>query len=347
MDVIIKPLDDSTLDLFKNCFDLNGSPKSRKKIKWQFLENPPASCFVDIAYDESKSRTTAIYAISSVYFKVGDKKVLGAQSLDTMTDINYRGQGFFTRLANNVYTTAAESNVSLVYGFPNGNSIYGFKKKLAWEVLDPLPFLIRPLKTNYFTSRIKWLKFIPNINIPIKNFRGSKRYNINKKNSFPEDVNTIWDKFSQSFKVGVIRDKNYLEWRYISKPDEYYSIAHITNLNDEYLGYIIYTVKEKHNGKIAYIMELIYDPAIPDLGDMLLKYAMNDIKSQNADCILSWCMDHSPNSKAYKKNFFLKMPVKLRPIELHFGARSFDSKTSSLVNDRSNWYLSYSDSDTV
>lgn len=330
---------------FKDCFEKNGSSKSMELINWQFLENPVGEQYVDIARDEEKNMTAAIYAIFPVKFKIGNLVEVGSQSLDTMTDADYRGQGLFIKLANDVYQKASTDDVKLVYGFPNGNSIHGFSKKLEWHELDPVPFLIKPLKTSYFTKKIKPLSWLPNINLATK-YSISDNFRIVENQEFPLEVNSVWQEFSKHIKVSVQRDKEYLDWRYIQKPLQNYTILHIYHL-DKYVGFIVYCTKEKHGGKIGYIMELIYNPKFEEAGSTLMKTACNAIISENADCILAWCMSHSPNFSAHKKTGFYNLPEKFRPIELHFGARSFDSKLKNLINERENWYLSYSDSDTV
>lgn len=332
---------------FKECFDNNASPKDIRKIEWQFLNNPVEKQFVDIAIDNDANRTAAVYAIFPVKFKLKDELSLGAQSLDTMTDKNYRGQGLFIKLANSVYDKANNENIKLVYGFPNGNSIYGFQKKLEWQVLDPVPFLIKPLKSKYFTKRFSITKFLPNLPLSFSKFRNSKDYTLEFKNEFPREVNEIWEKFSDNIQIAVNRDKEYLEWRYIDKPNENYRIIHCYSNNNEYLGYIIYTVKDKHGGKIGYIMELVYDLNDEKAAFILLQKAISEVKRENADCILAWCLEHSPNYNIFKKRYFFNMPEKLRPIELHFGARAFDESLKNLVSNRKSWYISYSDSDTV
>ena len=343
----IKNISSTTLGYFESCFAENGAPRDMEIVTWQFLENPIREKFVDIAVDEEKDKTAAIYAISPVTFKIKDEVLQGSQSLNTMTDKDYRGQGLFIKLAKSVYKKAEDSGVKLVYGFPNGNSIYGFQKKLDWQILDPVPFLIKPLKSKYFTNRISFLKFLPNIPLSIKSTSHSKNYKLEARNEFPREVNTLWADFSKSIGVAINRDKTYLDWRYIEKPNEDYKIIHCYSSERKYLGFVVYTVKTKHNGKIGYIMELVYNLEDSKAGSLLLDKAVSDIKIQNADCILSWCLSHSPNYKVFKKHFFLKMPEKIRPVELHFGARSFDAKYDKIINHRNNWYLSYSDSDTV
>lgn len=340
-------LEEDTIDKFKKCFDLNGSPKKEENIEWQFFQNTESNCFVEIAFDEQNNKTAGIYAVSCVKFKVGDNNYLGTQSLDTITDIDYRGKGLFILLSNNVYKNADNGGVALVYGFPNGNSIHGFVKKLEWNVLDPVPFLIKPLKSKYFTDKIKPIKFLPNLNLSFSKLKKSKRYSISEETNFPSEVNKIWKQFSSHFKVAIVRDQNYLNWRYIKKPNENYRIAHCRNQNNEYVGFIVFAIKEKHNGKIGYIMEFIYNPVNVEVGKLLLNYSINAIKKENADCVLAWCLEHSPNYSMLKKEFFFNMPDKLRPIELHFGARCFNTELKEEVYNRENWYISYSDSDTV
>lgn len=342
----ILDLNPETLDAYKTCFVKNGITKQTEIIKWQFFNNGLKN-YVSIEFDHNLKRTAAIYATSSVNFKINDKIAIGSQSLDTITDVNYRGKGLFIKLANDVYQKAKNNGVSFVYGFPNGNSIHGFEKKLEWTVLDPVPFLIKPLRSKYFTKRVKFLKYLPNLTLTFNKKSKSKKYSTYEKNAFPESVNTLWSSFSKDIKVAVQRDKAYLDWRYIEKPLENYKIAHCYDINNFLLGFIVFTVKEKHEGRIGYIMELIYDLKYPTVSKELLQFAVAEIKKNNADCILSWCLDHSPNASSYKKEFFIKIPEKFKPIELHFGARCFVDELRGLINDRKNWYLSYSDSDTV
>ncbi len=334
-------------NLYKDCFDLNGSPKNIENIEWQFIQNTEKKYFIDIAVDKDTNKTSAIYSTSCVKFKVKDELLIGAQSLDTITDLDYRGLGLFIKLAESVYQRCESNYVDLVYGFPNGNSIHGFEKKLEWKVLDPVPFLFKPLRSKYFTRRLTLLKCLPNLNLSFIKFKNDLNLNIVENMCFPEEVNFIWKKFSNTILVSVDRNKDYLDWRFIRKPNENYRIAHCYCKKKGYLGFIVFTVKEKHDGIIAYIMELIYDLTEPRAAKLLLNYAINEVKRNNADCLLTWCFKHSPNYSVFSNSFFMKIPEKLKFIELHFGVKVLNEGIANCVKRRENWYLSYSDSDTV
>ncbi|WP_299115587.1 GNAT family N-acetyltransferase [uncultured Winogradskyella sp.] len=341
-------LNKTNIKTYLECFKNNDNVKDHSKVEWQFFESHFQNDFVVIAEDPSNERPAGIYAMATVKFQINGKDYLSAQSLDTITDINYRGKGLFTNLANRIYERGEKEGLELVYGFPNGNSIHGFTRKLKWDNLDPIPFLIKPLKTKYFTSKIKPLKWFPNINLSALDFKLNYKTKLVEDFSFPEEVNRLWDVFSKDISVSVKRDKEYLDWRYIKKPNEDYKIIHSYDKEtNAYNGFIVFCIKEKHEGKIAYIMELIYNPSNTRAGRELLNKAISFIKKEKTDTILSWCFDFSPNYEAFKKNRFFNLPEKLRPIELHFGYRFFNTKNKDIISNRNNWFLSYSDSDTV
>ncbi|WP_107040041.1 GNAT family N-acetyltransferase [Brumimicrobium mesophilum] len=344
-ELIYKNISLETLDEYKKCFDNNGSKKIREVLKWQLLENPIEKKFAYIALN-NQSKAAGTYAVLPSEFKIGESTFLGSQAIDAMTDVNFRGQGLFIKLAKDVYENAEKDGVKLVFGFPNGQSVHGHQNKLGWNLMDPLPFLLKPLNTQYFSKKIKMLSWLPNVRMASKS-RINKDIKISLKNEFPSEVNDIWEKFSRNIKVAVIRNKKYMEWRYLKKPLEDYQIAHAYTKENEYIGYIIYCVKGKHGGKIAYIMEYIYNPKYSSLAKNLMKFACNEAIEKNADCILAWGMEHSENYINYKSSGFYNLPEKLRPIELHFGAKAFDKNLKDLISNRENWYLSYSDSDTV
>lgn len=346
-DYLLLNLNKNEVTLYKSCFDKNGSPKRVDNIEWQFLNNPKKCAFVKIAFDEERDTVAAIYAASCIDFTIEGNIEIGTQSLDTITDLDYRGKGLFTNLAKSVYKEATENNVAFVYGFPNGNSVHGFKKKLGWVILDPVPFLIKPLNTKYFTKKLRFLKFLPNLKLSFQKSINNSDYLFIEENNFPDKVNDLWKKYSKNIKVAINRDQNYLIWRFIEKPNENYKIVHCYSVENDYLGFVVFTIKDKHEGKIAYIMELIYNLDQPDIGKLLLQYAINSIIEEKADCILAWSFEHSPSFSIFKRNRFFNLIEKLRPIELHFGVHSFQKELNEVLFSRKNWYLSYSDSDTV
>ncbi|QQR87486.1 MAG: GNAT family N-acetyltransferase [Flavobacteriales bacterium] len=61
-----------------------------------------------------------------------------AQSGDTMTAPDHQRKGLFVRLARATYELAQREQVDFVFGFPNENSLPGFRDKLGWTFDDYL-----------------------------------------------------------------------------------------------------------------------------------------------------------------------------------------------------------------
>ena len=65
------------------------------------------------------------------------------------------------------------------------------------------------------------------------------------------------------------------------------------------------------------------------------------------DIVQAMTMPGSPLHRAYFAEGFVPLPERFWTTELHFGARGFSDWSHPLVTERSNWYLSLVDSDTV
>ncbi len=76
----------------------------------------------------------AYYGVIPCFFQLNGKKVVAAQSADTMTHPDHRKKGLFQNLALKTYALAAEQNIKFVFGFPNQDSFPGFMK-LNWQFL--------------------------------------------------------------------------------------------------------------------------------------------------------------------------------------------------------------------
>ena len=338
--------DMTDVDLFAACFARNSTPKRREMLEWQYLKNPTKNIFVDFAV--ANERLAAIYATLPARVRVAGHVALAVQSVDTITDVDFRGRGLFLRLAESTYARAQAAGAQLVYGFPNGSSAHGFFKRLDWTNLDPIPFLIRPLRTGYVLEQLKmsrYAKWIPNLPIPVGPTRLPKRLRIEPITRFDERSTGLWASFVAEDQVAVERDAAYLNWRLVDKPGESYETLGVFE-HDDLIAFVTYVVKEKHGGRIGYVMESLCRPKRGRELRALLRRALAAMTSQGADVVLAWCFPHSRTFASFLRCGFAPFPTKYRPIELHFGARSF-SPDGTIARQRDRWYLSYTDADTT
>lgn len=339
------------LALLKACFDSNASPRSLPAFRWQYFDNPAERLFVDFSADRSSAeeRIAAVYAVLPVWAKVFGRRVLAAQSLDTMTDAAYRGRGLFVKLADSVYQRCERDGLAFVYGFPNGSSVHGFYTRLQWTSLDPVPFLIRPLRLGYALRRFGLAQLgdaTSGLALPVRAPRLGANQEVRVLEAFGDEVTGLWKRFSRQVNVAVERDAAYLTWRYVNKPGERYLKLGLFD-HGELVALVVLTVKDKHGGRVGYLMDLLHEPGEHDAGLQLARAALIEMRRQGADVALAWCLPHSPNRVCYRRAGFFGLPAALRPIELHFGVRPLAGVDQGALGNPTNWYVSYSDSDTV
>lgn len=127
-------------ELFVRVFGQDRGPEHHR---WKFEENPAGDPVIAVAVHGEA--IVGQYALWPVHLRLGRDVVLGAQSLDTMTHPDYRGQGMFTKLAIEAMRLARNRGVEVLYGFPNDQSYPGFVNRLNWDHTGDVPVLTRVL----------------------------------------------------------------------------------------------------------------------------------------------------------------------------------------------------------
>lgn len=348
VDLEFRPMksEEAELAAFAACFERNGTVRRIDALRWQYADNPTNEILVDLAV--SDERIGAIYAVQPARVRVDGRQRLAAQSVDTLVDADFRGRGLFTKMADAVYGRVRAQGGAFVYGFPNANSAPGFFKKLGWVSLDPVPFLVRPLRTAFLASKLPvgaWSRRLPDLRLPILGPKPAASQEIRPVTRFGPAIDALWERFSADVNVAVERSAEYLRWR-LSKPGERYECLGVFE-GAELIAFCAYTTVDKHGGRVGYVVELLHEPGQEKSAAALLAECLRRMASDRADAVLAWSLPHSPNAKAYSRVGFMPLPERLRPIELHVGVCPLDPSLTETLVDRRNWYLSYCDSDTV
>lgn len=334
----------------KSLFEKNNNFKSLEKLNWQYKDLPSKKIYSCFAISNA-NEDAASYNLFAVEAKInGETEKIVCQSLDTLTDINHRGHGLFPKLAKNVFEKCDEEGISLVYGFPNSNSAPGFFDKLGWIDKSYPPFLIAPINLlfplKYLNQKINFYV----TNYLIKYFNKFNKENLEKLNltisdevNFDESYDDLWIKYSEKIDTCIWRGKEYMNWRYLKRPLGNYFFKSLYE-NGELKGIIIFAIESKHNGKIGYIMDIVYDRENLNYANLLIQSCINVMVTEKVDTILAWCNYDSCEYSIYIRNLFFKLPRKLQPIKLFFGYRVGKSLNTKVIK---NFYITYSDSDTV
>ena len=279
---------------------------------WRFRDNPAGKFFIKLMWDSG--RLVGHYAVSPTIMKVDGQDVLTALSLTTMTHPDYTGKGIFKKLSKSLYEDLDDKYAcKAVWGFPNNNSHYGFVKRLGWSNLAIIHTLGIDAKKILSKDLIFKAKKIQRFDTSLSNF-------IHEKINSP---------------VYVKRDKTYLNWRFIDKPNTSYH-SYEFNSNS---GKAILIIKFYPVGNDSYDLNIVdcYMDDFDDIQDYLIFIIEKSKKSINR--ITLW------------KNLFDRHHLNLEKIgfvpvlpQTYISTRSHQSMPKSF-SDFKNWHISMSDSD--
>jgi hypothetical protein len=192
-----------------------------------------------IAYHKDTKEAAAFYGVFPVFLEYQNNKFLAAQSGDTITNPKHQKKGLFIALAKLTYALCKELQVQIVFGFPNGNSSYGFFNKLDWKpdgqihkyVVNTGASIIKKLSRKFLPTSMYLSKF--------KTFSELNQTNDNRNNS-----------------VHIFKDKSYLQYKEYSPKYFYEYKGIVVSFKIEYDLHIGNFYCKKPLTKTA-VMELI------------------------------------------------------------------------------------------
>ena len=346
---------ETDLESYGAIFARNGARRDMDILRWRFRDSLTENNLMLLLEDGSTApaQGAAFYAALGFPFRVEGQQSKCVFVLDALTDKDHRRQGLFTKTVEECYRIVSNRNNKFLYGFPNPNTRDAYERHLAWVMLDPMPFVIRPMRTGYFLNAIlgrlgvertvpRWLDF------QLRRFELPQETGIELRplTEFGDDHDRLWSAFSKSIRVGVERNAAYMNWRVFGHPHAKYRALGVWRAG-KLAAEVVWCIEKKHGGSIGYIIELLHLPDDHAAGIAALRGALSHLNAEGAEAVLAWNLTTSPNSSVYQQARFLPLPEKIRPTNIYWGVCCFDKSIEPIVGKRENWYLSYTDSDTT
>ena len=332
------------LDLMMSSY---GSRRSSEHWNWKYKNNYTGKILIELAKDKEQSSSLVVgqYALMPLYLNYFGRKILSAQSLDTLTHPEYRGQGIFVKLASRLFDRSSKTGYELLYGFPNDQSYHGFVKKLGWDHIGDINFQARPL-----SLKISFAKKFPKSShilkytglFPIADFFYFLIYPIKKpKNLKVQEIQKFDDNYQKFYNkmtkgnscIGVYKSKEYMNWRYTQSKAYQYKCFVKLDSSKQWLGYVIVSMQADKGALVDWL-------AINNTSESeLLGFAQFWFKSQGANYIKTWTIPGASSEATLKKLGFLKslkVPMIVKPLKEGF-------EKSKLIH---NWLIRPGDCDT-
>jgi GNAT superfamily N-acetyltransferase len=320
--------------------------------RWMYTENPVGVSRILVADHDGK--IVGQYPLILVNMKIGEEIIKGSQNIDLMTHPDYQHQGIFFTLEKRALSEAGKEGINITYGFPNEPAYLGHLKS-GWFDVCSLQVMIKPFNLeNALKRRIKnkfMIKIYTTIGKLIINlfYRAKKppkvdSLTITKISSFDDRIDDFWKKISNDHEIIIVRDKEYLNWRYVNIPNINYTI-YLAEEGEEICGYVVLRCVKKQNLIFGYMFDIIASIDRPEVIHHLLSKAIQYFKDENADLIFCKMIADKTLRKIFRKNGFISS----RFIKGgRFCAYTSHYKISeTYLKNRKNWFIQIGDSDFI
>ena len=319
-----------------------------KRWRWMYKDNPVNPSKILIAEDNGK--IIGQYPLYYLNLKVGDKVIKTAQNINLVIHPDYRHRGIYSKLESMMLVKVTEEKCNLVIGFPNDAAYKGHIKsgwfnigniQARFKVLDWAQALKIRIGNKYLRTalamgaQIVYNKYFFRNRTPI----APKGLSIEKIVSFDERFNKFWKTFSDKYPIIVVRNKEYLNWRY-STPGADFSIFS-AKIEGEICGFLVLEHKIQNSVRISFIMDLIspYD----NVKRCLLNKAIEASKQKKSSVIIYYFIADKSYYISLNKSGFISMP------KLRFGSFCAYSNsielTQKYLQNIDNWFIQIGDSD--
>ena len=259
--------------------------RSMNEWRWKFKQNPAGASRIFVA-EKDKNIIGHFGAIPLRVYIDGDIFV-AHQYLDAMVDFSYRKEGLFSNIFK---YSLSRTKVSRKFemGFPN---------KVTYDLE---------------TSKLNFARGLGEVGLYINyNLLAANKVNYNpaflktksifKVDIFDERFDLFWEKVSPGHIISLVKDRDYLNWRYILKPQSFYSIFAIQDKN-EVNGFIVLKIIEAMGYKKGCIVDILSLKNAKIIQELLL-YGLHYFDNQGVNLVTTYVKDSFVSNILLQLNF--------------------------------------------
>lgn len=314
---------------------------SRRRWRWQYLENPenPEGPAIWVARDGSE--ILGQYASMPVRLWWGGREVHASWGMDVFVRAEARGRGVGAEL----FTTWSD-HVEVALGLGLTPSSYGLFRKLRYRDVGPVPFFQKILKPGEVAARrvgaafgasagalLSWgLRLLhPERSLP------SEGIEVRSIEAFGQDFDALWERARRSYAMCVRRDRAYLDWKYARCPHKRYEITEARR-GAELVGFAVSRHEEYRALRLGWIVDVFTDAADHEAKDALLGAVLDSFRAAGVGRAQAFSMNAALAADLLRRGFMRGSS----PMQFCVRSRLEDG---GAFEDLGRWHVVFGDSD--
>jgi hypothetical protein len=325
--------------------------------EWKVYKNPVMKG--DIHFEIRDGRAVGSGVVMPKKVAILDEIVLAAETADSFTVPEYRGQGINTKMLDIGNNWAISHGMHLIYGPPNEANAR-IEIKMGYKPVEHInwAYLTKSLNNLSLASKltakimlgkqvqksVRHLRYLSKRLITgrqsIQSRQNSSKndYTIMPIDRFTNEVDPLWGNPRYSF--FVYRDKEYLNWRYFDNPDKFIVLAALKG--KDYLGYI--ALKLSNDKRTGILCDFVTVNDRSDVFLALVRESEEALRKNRVERITLRCIADSPYYNDFNiMGYYDPGPESYHPI-LIFGTTELMKR---VLENPGRWHLTYGDTDEV
>jgi hypothetical protein len=326
---------------------------------WLASKSPP-----DLPWRVVREKATG-RAISSSWSVVAQAVWRGQEmpmmmGFDVIVAKAYRRQGIYRSLLAQRREDTVQAGYRFATVFPNQKSMPGLVKSPAHHLVSRVPLMIRPLDIRALTASSvdsPLLRWAVNLGWDVAGRTlwrqprapgsdGSIRV---LEDTDLEDYDRFWDKIKTKYEVMLVRNRGYLQWRFVDIPTRKYQILSARQ-GTEMLGYIVLRQADVRGTTTGLIADFLVVPGEQGdrAGACLLYEARQRFEAARLALTGGLMLPHTHEYALMCRAGYLTAPEAFAPQPFHLFVRPMaDEPPVDVLARASSWYVSIADHDAV
>jgi GNAT superfamily N-acetyltransferase len=291
-----------------------------QEFEWWYERNPVRAGTISLAVDGR--RVAGMLAMSYARMRLDGREVLAAFAIDGATDPDYRGQGIFSTLELENERRAAAAGAEVAVGFTNYQAGPVMVGRLGWSWLRRIRVWARVLRPLALVRRRSTAGGLGS---------GEDGGAVQVLDRFGPEVDDVVCAAEARYPDHVVRDADYLNWRYAESPRGYRCLGIVRD--GRIAAFAVLGHKLRDGISAAYVAELV----APEHADAraLLRRCVSETRG-GADAVLAF---PGPQSRVFLGAGFLPTLQRIRLIGKPL------APSARLPAEGQDWYFTPGDTD--
>jgi len=236
--------------------------------KWKFRGKNPAGKPLMI-YAANDSEIVGHFAAIPMKYWIDGESVIGSHSAAMMVHPQWQNRGLIKFVADKLIQELEIQGIPFTYGYPNENAYELHIKHLGYEEIAKQQFYIKNINFNEeedsSTGSLTWKKI----------------------SKFGDETNDLWENSKNEYNVIVERKSDFLNWRYLDRPDVPYHAYGVFNEN-MLEGYCVLKLYQEEKTLRGHFIDLFTSHNNNVCASVLILQGLQFFKEMRASEVTLW-----------------------------------------------------------